>query len=399
MRKYTVALLVLCLVGFAAPAAGAQNGDTGTLWSFDGFAEIAYTWNLNQPRGTFGTDPDPSGENNFRIFDKQHNNFDLNAVGLNASKQATDDSWVGFQTFLLLGQDADFIHSTGLFEGESIDLVDAYLTIKVPEDVISLPTSFKVGKFQTIFGTEVITGPANMNYSRSYQFGYAIPFVHTGVFGDMTLLQRGEENGEMLGIGAGLVNGWDNVVDSNDAKSVMGQVRFNPCDHFQTNAGIILGPERMGNGDWRGLVEINGTVSNLESLEGLSISGNFDYGWEDATPASVGGVGGYSTWWGFAGYLKYELTRWESLNNWYIAFRGEYFNDVDGSRTGTNFAGGTRGPDFVGVTTTLGYQPWKNFLIRLEHRYDTGSDDLFQRKSDSVRDHQNTFSMSMALFF
>src|SRR5436309_1397363 len=39
----------------------------------------------------------------------------------------------------------------------------------------------KAGKFVTLLGSEVIEAPSNFNYSRSFLFGFAIPFTHTGV--------------------------------------------------------------------------------------------------------------------------------------------------------------------------------------------------------------------------
>src|SRR5437773_172971 len=40
---------------------------------------------------------------------------------------------------------------------------------------------FDIGKFVTWNGAEVIESKDNWNYTRSIQFGFAIPFYHTGV--------------------------------------------------------------------------------------------------------------------------------------------------------------------------------------------------------------------------
>src|SRR5688572_3663338 len=69
--------------------------------------------------------------------------------------------------------------------------------------------SVKFGKFVTLLGAEVIEAPANPNFTRSFSFGYAIPFTHTGLLFSAPL-------GDMFSLSAGVVNGWDNVVDNND---------------------------------------------------------------------------------------------------------------------------------------------------------------------------------------
>ncbi len=370
-------------------------------WSLSGLAEFAYTWNINRPDGSgVAGDPDPK-ENNFRIFDTEHNNFDLHSVMLDVSKEATDDSWIGFRAVLLAGQDAKLIHATGLFDsgaravgtGEDLDLVDAYITIKIPETILPLPTRIKIGKWETMHGAEVIPGPLNTQYSRSYLFGLAIPYTHTGILAETSILQRPEEQGEMLGVGLGIVNGWDNVVDDNDGKSYMGQVRFQPCDQFQTHTSIMVGPEQAGNeSDWRGLVDINATINGWGPLRGLSISGNYDYGWEDN--ASTDTPAEYATWYGFAGYMKYRFQRCPFLKGKYIAFRGEWFNDAQGARTGL-----ANGGSFVGLTTTIGYQPWENLLIRLEHRYDHSSEAVFEERGRRLEEDQHTFAVSVAVFY
>jgi hypothetical protein len=314
---------------------------------------------------------------------------------------------VGFSVTALAGQDARWIHSNGLFDegtgpvsgsGEDFDLVDAFLTIKIPHEILPVDTTVKIGKWETHHGAEVIHGPVNTQFSRSYLFGYAIPFTHTGVMVDTAWLQRPEGKGELVGTGLGVVNGWDNVKDNNDAKSWMAQLRFTPCDFFETHAEAMFGPEQANNeSDWRGLIDINATVKAPKDtpLEGFSISGNYDYGGEDGGAATGAGpaTGGYATWFGFAGYLRYDFVRTEYLKKWFVAFRGEFFDDEDGARTAI-----VSGAEFMELTTTIGFRPWESLLLRLEHRYDKADDEVFS-DGDALGNNFNTIAFDIVVFY
>jgi putative OmpL-like beta-barrel porin-2 len=380
-------------------------------WTLRGYAELAYTWNFNEPRNAPPADR-PAKENSFRIYDTLANEFTLHSVLLDASKAATEDSWVGFQAVALAGQDAKWIHAAGLFDdgtgglsgdGSDFDLVDAYLTVLVPRSVLPAATRVKVGKWETNFGYEVLQAAQNQNYSHSYLLGFAIPVTHTGIIADTEWVKRGEGGGELLGTGLGVVNGWDNVKDNNDAKSIMTQLRFQPCDQFETHAEVLLGPEQANdNSNWRGLVDVNATVNGWGFLESLSVSGNYDYGWESGVDVHriAGGDfhAGDSTWYGFAGYAKYRFrSGWREP--WYLSFRGEWFNDPDGARTGMFLPAGVEpGVDYIELTATLGYRPVDSLLIRLEYRHDQASEAVYA-KGDGFRGYLNTVAVDVVVGF
>ena len=388
----------------ASAAAAAPTPPILKSWTIKGWAEVSYTWNGNQPENSKNsTSYDPYSstrafkENSFRVFDTNHNEFMLNSVALDVAKEATDDSWVGFRVLALVGQDAKWLHAAGLFdqgtgpvsgEGADFDLPDAYISLKVPEKVLPWATTLRIGKWETTHGAEVLMPSANINFSKSYLFGYAIPISHTGVDLSSTILKRPNDS-EMVGVELGVVNGWDNVKDNNDSLSYMGQVRFQPCNEFKTSTEVMFGPELDGNNhDWRGLVDIIATVYAWGPLEGLEVTGNYDYGWEDGTSI------GYATWYGFAGYLKYKLARIEALKKWYLGLRGEWFDDHDGVRTG--LAGGQ---NFIGLTGTLGFQPWENLLMRFEVRYDKADDEVFNKEKEDFSNHQTTVAVDLVMTF
>ena len=77
----------------------------------------------------------------------------------------------------------------------------------------------KVGKFVTLLGYEVIESPSNLNYSRGYLFGLAIPLTTTGGLVSYSF-------SDQLSAQAGLVLGWDRSNTDNVGPSGTGQIAF-----------------------------------------------------------------------------------------------------------------------------------------------------------------------------
>src|SRR5207253_11230538 len=78
-----------------------------------------------------------------------------------------------------------------------------------------------VGKFVTPAGAEVIEAKDNWNYSRSLLFALAIPYYHFGT----RVTYTANDKWSLAGI---VVNGWNNVADNNQGKTVGGQAVIKP---------------------------------------------------------------------------------------------------------------------------------------------------------------------------
>ncbi|MFA6321096.1 MAG: outer membrane beta-barrel protein, partial [Candidatus Omnitrophota bacterium] len=165
-------------------SASPENGLSSMVTSFakeiqvHGFVDSSYVFNTNTP-----VSPN-SRTNTLRVFDNDANGFMLNMFQLNLEKLISKESPVGFRVDLDFGEDSQQIHSLGLYgnTNDVFDLQQAYAQIMFPFLLPYMDTlSFKVGKFATLAGAEVIESINNWNFSRSFLFGYAIPFTHTGV--------------------------------------------------------------------------------------------------------------------------------------------------------------------------------------------------------------------------
>lgn len=285
------------------------------------------------------------------------------------------------------------------------------------------------GKFVTWAGFETIEAADNFNSSRSILFGYAIPFTHTGIRATYEVFKS-----DCLGswtVGGAIYNGWDNTQDQNRSKTFALYNDWKPTKWFELISTGIVGNEKFG--DERAVFAANTDLGNaagpqldpsdpttggfgslhtgttpLGVLDGgrtqrffegqdskgarflidmslvfkplcgkddLIIALNGDYGREPGDSgnniiqragAGVPGIpipGG--KWYGGAAYVK-----WQFNKNWYLAVRGEYFNDQDGFRTGM------RQSMYEG-TVTLNWQLSEQLASRLEFRADRSNRRVF----------------------
>ncbi len=366
----------------AAAAPAWQPSDFFKSLTWKGYVETSYIFNFQSPR------PPSGNENRGRIFDTNSNEFMLNAVEFIVEKPVDKDNPVGFLVNPLIGQTAPVIQSVGLFSNDfdgdgtlesdgNFDLVQAYIQAYLP----GAGTTIKVGKWVTTTGAEVIYAPQVDNVSRSYLFGFAIPFTHTGILATQPLLKRADGVADLLTFSAGVANGWDQVKDVNESKLFIASSNFIPCDAVALASNFYYSFSEQSSSDTNGrtLLDFVATIFPIPDSTDLKFISNFDWGGEEGADADGSG---YAQWWGFAGGLRYDFPLCGDTKNWFIAGRGEYFDDVDGSRTSTgpSSIGGAAGSTSLALwelTFTLGYQPWKSLLLRSELRYDKADDKVF----------------------
>lgn len=386
--------------------------DVFSNFNASGYVETSYTFNFQYSRAGVG------GENPVRVLDVRHNEFAFHNFLFVLEKTPTNDSIAGFKVTTALGDDASVANLDPAFfsAGADIDLYDANVAIYVPDDIMALGgTTFRVGKWQTMHGGEVLISPSNRNFSRSLLFGFAIPFTHTGLRVDRTL----PAPFDAISLGGAVVNGWDNVNDNNNSLSYMAQAMLVPVDWFSLGFTYMWGPEQTtapgahANADGRTLIDLTSILSvpkdmDLGALEGLSVALNLDWaGEEGVAGVGPGGAPAYAEWYGLAGIISYDFAlppiSDENDKRFYVAMRGEFFDDVDGTRLGplsTFLPGRSIGVQVWELTWTLGWRPVENILLRAEVRYDKADDNIFEVDSDNglpSKNHQVTVALN-ALF-
>jgi len=361
---------------YQAPAAGISLPSGLQGIELSGYVSTSAIYNFNE-QNNFG--------NSGRVFDYD-SGFTPHAFELVIQKPVTDDLPVGFRGDLFFGEDAEVFGATGLGSTtDEIELQQAFITYRAP---LGNGLDVKVGKFVTLLGAEVIESKDNWNFSRSYMFGYSIPFTHTGILTTYPWT-------EWLSTTFGVVNGWEVVDDNNKAKTMLGNITLGPWNNLTLSINPVYGAEQ-GNDDH----DQRAVISNVLSwtpTDQLAFMFNWDYGREEDALSETGG--GNASWQGYAFYAKYSPLDWYSVAN-----RIEWFNDQDAVRVAPTparaaLAGSGHGDiSFFEWTLTNEFKLHEHLIARLEYRLDKADADVF-RHDQGAKDYMNTIAAELIVPF
>jgi putative OmpL-like beta-barrel porin-2 len=359
--------------------------------SLYGYVDVAYTRNFNNPS-------DDTNQN--RIFDVDSNSFRVSLAQIVLEKVAKTggplEDAAGFRAKLNFGEDAQF--TGGTFAGDDIDFQEVYAQFIAP---VGNGIDLRMGRMNTLIGYEVIESPYNLNYSRSWLFGFGQPFTTTG-------FRASYDFTEEVSFAIGVINDFKgSISDDNNTKGVESALSYSPTDwlgltaygYFSSNEGAI-GSEagRLLGG---GIIDIQATESTAIILEGYYANQ------PNASDVPGSGVppGKNARWNGFAGYIVHDFSE-----QWGLRFRGEIFEDASGfvSCFGTGTSGGkpgtcapgkgTNGQTLWETTYTLQYKPVPSLMTRLEYRYDKSDQKTFLKGTKAV-DNQQTFAVEVIYLF
>ncbi|MGQ3686315.1 MAG: outer membrane beta-barrel protein [Candidatus Loosdrechtia sp.] len=400
--KYVLKFWLACIVWLACIAGGAITSFPSSAYAaedesrlaafmrgieFSGFVDTYYSYRYSRPDKV-----ETGSENQFlnlRAWDRRHNSFALSNIQLSVFKPSTEESPIGFGFVTHFGDIANQVMNpdTNEFGDEISDkfaIQQGFVTYKAP---IGNGLDFKVGRFATWIGSELIETVDNPNYSRGLLFTNAIPYTHTGIAISYPLL-------DTLTTSAFFVNSWDGQdQDNNSAKSFGYQFHW----AFGQNTDVVFngihGAEREDSSkDLRHLWDI---VVAHRVMEGTKLILNGIFG----TEAGGGATGGVGKWWGFSGILSQDIT-----DAFGLALRGEYFDDGDGAMTGVATGAGIedslgalvgtreKGLRVWGATLTANIKIRENLLVRPEVRYDEANQGAF-------RGHRSDLSTAMSFAY
>ena len=359
-----------------------------------GYVDAGYSYNFtgagtSDVAGRMGSDTADRGD------------FNLYAVKIALEKALTSENkaQAGFRTDVMIGEDATYLINRTTFNNtdnndqnsNALFLEQAYVSIRAP---VGNGWDFKVGKFVSILGYEVIERPANMNvtYGLLWQ---QMPLYHTGVLSSYKF-------DDYLDAKLGVVNGsqTDNNVTTSgqgDGVAVLAALNVtapggnaNWSNNFQyssnndSNSSNFFGDSSTSTG-----------VENDSSGTGYSFIYNSWGNWapkfaddklllafnallgtastNDGDPSQPG-----TTWFGAGAYAKYQFNDWFSLCS-----RGEYLGGnnpekiVDSTFSNTDNAT----LSLWEYTLTAGFNVIDNLLIRAEYRLDWGNGAVIDNSS------------------
>ncbi len=339
-------------------------------FKLSGFLDTSYTWSSNYP------DPDIT----IRVFDIDQNKIVFNHLNLTLDRPVADKGWsVGAKLVGDFGRTAELLREAtnwgpALVPEPSAELREANVTVRVP---VGAGLLIKGGLFMTTLGTEIIPEPGsyNDNISRSYLFGFAIPFRHLGMLLTYPVHKT-------VTISMGPVTGWDQPYDLNNKATFLSAVNYAPNDKFSLVSSLIVGPEQDNeNGRFR-IVSAN--VASYTPIDPLTLTGEFTYGHEKQATASLRDAG----WLGVATYANYSWTKRFSS-----ALRGEFFYDKDGVRMGGGATGVEQRAKLGEFTLTGTYKFTEMLLGRVEVRQDWSDVSVFSKGSSGSDTNQTSIAL------
>ena len=333
------------------PSLGAIMGASGI--SVSGYIDTSY--NYLSGSGTF------TGGAANRVFDREPNSFNINMIDVTVSSLPTEG--FGGLVNLNFGSDANVTAASGTDNADEFDIQAAYV------HYASGPLMVVAGKYVTLSGAEVIKSPANLNYSRSILFGYAIPFTHTGVRATYAV-------GDKLTLMAGVNNGWDVLKEttSEARKTLELGVSTTPIKPLTLGAFAYVGKEPGAVTGTRTLFDV---VATYNVTDALSFVLNYDYASQEDAVA----VGTKAEWSGVAGYANFKFS-----DQWRVALRAETFEDTHGFRTGVT-------QTWDEATLTLAYMPSANVELRGEVRADKSDQQSFLQTDGTSEDSQSSIGL------
>lgn len=361
------AALIVCVSARPSFCAGEDPGEEGSasmaesppreIASLNAFLSFHYGYNFNRP---------PSGVSRLRVFDFDDNTFEADVAEVVIQHPAALGEG-GFRADLTAGSTIPkVVAASGLSrdaataEAEDFDLQQVFVSYVVR---LGRGLRFDAGKFVTHMGYEVIEGYDNFNdnASRSFLFGYAIPFTHTGVRVSYPVSSA-------VSAQIHVVNGWDNARDNNKEKSLGLQLGFTPSGSLSAYLNAMSGPEKTANdADRRSIADI---AVIWKAGARLVLGMNADYGEEE----NLFGAGRDGIWSGAAGYLRFNATE-----RFALAARCEEFNDRNGARTG----GATKLRE---ATLTPEVRLDEHVVLRVDLRRDWSDKAVFEKRSGDAKE-------------
>ena len=363
-----------------------------------GYVDAGYSYNFTGQGG--------NSQVNSRVQSDsaQKGDFNLYAVKLALEKAMTSENkaQAGFRVDVMIGEDAKYLANpanpqptaTGTTANGSQDsnylfLEQAYVQLRAP---VGNGWDFKVGKFASILGYEVMERPANMNITYGLLYNQ-FPFWYTGV---LSSYKFDEYLDGKLGVANG-ANSDNNTTTSGGSDGVAllaalnvtapgGNANWSHNFEYSTASENSSAnsttqnalPSNVGSttaaggawtiiynswGNWAPKFANEKLLLAFDSVLGNTAGAN---GTNSSNPTTGANN---TTWWGASAYAKYQFNDWFSLMS-----RGEYFGGDNLNKINNDLgnANQSAGLSWWEYTITAGFNVIDNVLIRAEYRLDCG---------------------------
>src|ERR1043166_2268883 len=254
---------------------------------FYGWLDTGITANFDSPR---------DHQNFGRLLDDRSNEPLLNqfvlAVERGFDPMADHFDWA-FQLQFLYGSDARYLHTIGLLDLTTRDIVqpdlpEAWLLAHIPITGTAGGVDVQVGKFMTCEGADMSDPRVNVFYSRTYIFNFGSPFFGVGALATLHACS-------CCNVVAAIDRGVNIALeDNNGSPSFYGGITATCCNGRVNAAAMIhAGPEDPNdNRDWRYLGDLLTTWKLTDRLTSIT---DANYAYDEGFDARGYGVAQYLT--------------------------------------------------------------------------------------------------------
>jgi hypothetical protein len=232
------------------------------------------------------------------------------------------------------------------------NIFEAYAGVNLGGD-----TWLDLGVFPSHIGFEYAISTLNPTYTRSLMAEYS-PYYETGA--RLTV-----QPDERFTVAVVVVNGWQIIRETNDAKSFGAQLVYKPTDRLVLNYSNYVGDEApdVGPGDPDSQIRFfHDFYAQFTLSEEATVTAGFDVGTQERP-------GEDATWYGGALVGSVALAP-----RWALGARVELFSDPDQAVVST---GTVHGFEVFGGSLNLDYKPIERTWVRLEGRVQSAQEEIF----------------------
>lgn len=347
---------ILWIVLFYAMSVGAQN-DSLSKWTFGGYADVYYSYDFSEPVNNIKPD--------FIYNHKRHNEVTTNLI---LARAAYVSAKVRSNVSLMAGGYAQYNLSTEPLWAQFI--YESTLGIRLSDkhnlwlEAGIFPSH--IG-FESAIGADCWTITRNIVAENSPYYESGLKCTYTNPSGKWNLVVLA-------------LNGWQRIARLPSMQLPAGgfQISYRPSQCTVFNYSTFLGSVRPDSVN--AIRQYHNLYWQAETSSGFACIAGFDIGHDKYNATD------YDVW-----YTPVLIARLGIGKRWYMALRGEYYNDEKQIQIVTNTKGGF---NVWGTSVNVDYKITDAALFRIEAKNYSATDPLFRNKREN---YYITTSLSLKL--
>jgi hypothetical protein len=327
--------------------------------TLEGYLDSYFIYDFNKP---------PSADRPYFVSMARHNELTINLAYLAlkySSSRLRATLAPGFGTYM----NANYSQEPGTLK----NILEGYAGVKLWEDK---NIWVDAGVFNSHYTNESAISKDHLAYTRSFAPEY-VPYYLAGI--KLTIPLAEKWNAYLY-----LLNGWQQIQDQNEGKSLGTQLDYRPSKAWLINWSTYIGSEESSsNPQFR--TRYFSDVYFIYTKEKWSATGCIYYGLQQRSGTSS------AAWWQANFMGQYSLTKKLS-----IAGRVEYFNDPEEVQINpiTNASGFNSFSSSVGMNLKV----TENALFRVEGRTFLSDKNVYERNNEPVK-NSNLLAANLTVWF